>query len=131
MAVELRVLAYGAILLLVHILIAGHFKTKQYGIDWNMGARDEELPPMNPVAGRLARAQANFMETFPIAIVALGGVVLAEKTSEATAMAAWAWLCARALYLPLYWAGVPKVRTLVWMVGTISLLTVLWVLVSA
>ncbi|MEZ5749571.1 MAG: MAPEG family protein [Caenibius sp.] len=131
MAVELRVLAYGAILLLVHILLAGHFKTKQYGIDWNMGARDEELPPMNAVAGRLARAQGNFMETFPIAIVALGGVVLADKTSQVTAMAAWAWLGARVLYLPLYWAGVPRIRTLVWMAGTISLLVVLWLLVSA
>ncbi|MGD9472997.1 MAG: MAPEG family protein [Novosphingobium sp.] len=130
MAVELRVLAYGAILLLVHILLAGHFKTKQYGIGWNMGARDEELPPMNALAGRLARAQANFMETFPIAIVALGGVVLAGKTSQVTAMAAWVWLGARVLYLPLYWAGVPRIRTLVWMAGTISLLAVLWALVS-
>ena len=45
-------------------------------------------------------------------------------------MAAWVWLGARVLYLPLYWAGVPRIRTLVWMAGTISLLAVLWALVS-
>ena len=42
---------------------------------WNVGARDEALPAANPVTGRTMRAQANFHETFPIAIVALLGVV--------------------------------------------------------
>jgi uncharacterized MAPEG superfamily protein len=128
MPIELRVLAYGALLLLVHILVAGHFKTKQYGITWNMGARDEELPPLSPVAGRMVRAQANFMETFPLAIVALAGVVIAGKTSETTAMAAWVWLGARVLYLPVYGAGIPKLRSLIWMAGTIALLVALWAL---
>ena len=70
MAVELKIAAFGAVLLIVHIFAAVHLKTKQYGRAWNVGARDEALPPLNPVAGRLARAQANFQETFPIAIVA-------------------------------------------------------------
>jgi uncharacterized MAPEG superfamily protein len=130
MPIELRVLAYGALLLLVHILVAGHFKTKQYGITWNMGARDEELPPLSPVAGRMVRAQANFMETFPLAIVALAGVVIAGKTSETTAMAAWVWLGARVLYLPVYGAGIPKLRSVIWMAGTIALLVVLWALLA-
>ncbi len=81
MAVELKIAAFGALLLLVHIFAAVHLKTKQYGREWNVGARDEALPPLNPVAGRLARAQANFLETFPIAIVALLGVVIADRTS--------------------------------------------------
>ena len=130
MPVELRVLAYGALLLLVHILLAGHFKTKQYGVKWNMGPRDEEQPPLSPVAGRMVRAQANFMETFPLAIVALAGVVIAQKTSATTAAAAWVWLGARVLYLPLYGAGIPLVRSLVWMAGTGALLVVLWALLA-
>lgn len=128
MRTELTVLALGAVLLLVHILLAGRYKTQQYGTAWNMGARDEDLPPLNPVAGRLARAQGNFQETFPIAIVALMGVVVAGKASDLTAIAAWVWLVARLIYLPLYWAGVPKWRTLVWGVGTLALLVVLGVL---
>jgi len=125
---ELIVLALGAVLLLVHILLAGRYKTQQYGTNWNMGARDEDLPPLNAVAGRLARAQGNFQETFPLAIVALLGVVVAGKASDLTAIAAWVWLVARVIYLPLYWAGVPKWRTLVWGVGTLALLAVLGVL---
>ena len=128
---ELTVLALGAVLLLAHVLIAGRFKTRQYGTKWNMGARDEDLPPLNPVAARLDRARGNFLETFPLAIVALLGVVVAGKASDLTAIAAWVWLAARLAYLPLYWAGVPMVRTLVWGVATLALLVVLAVLLLA
>ena len=109
---ELMILALGAALLLVHIFAAAHAKTRQYGAKWNMGARDEALPELNPLAGRLVRAQANFQETFPIAIVALLGVVVAGRTSASTELGGWIWLGARVLYLPLYAAGVPGVRTL-------------------
>ena len=126
---EILILALAAVLLVVHIQAAIRVKTKQYGIAWNMGARDEAMPQPDPVVGRLERARDNFLETLPIAIIALFGVVVAGKTSEVTAMAAWTWLAARALYLPLYWAGVPKVRTLVWGVGTLAILIVLAVLV--
>ena len=125
MTSELTVLALGAILLLVHVLLAGHFKTKQYGKQWNMGARDESLPPLNDIAGRLDRARANFIETFPIAIVALLGITVAGRNSDLTCVAAWVWLAARVIYLPLYWAGVPGVRTIVWLIATLSLLVLL------
>ena len=126
MAVELLILALGAVLLLVHIFAAVHLKTRQYGSKWNTGARDETLPALNPVAGRLARAQANFLETFPIAIVALIGVVVASRTSQWTAVGGWIWLGARIVYLPLYAAGVPKVRTLTWTISVVGLGMVLW-----
>jgi uncharacterized MAPEG superfamily protein len=128
MPTELLVLGLGAVLLLVHILLAGHYRTRQYGTAWNMGARDEAMPPLDPVPARLLRAQANFLETFPVAIVALIGVVIAGKASGLTAAAAWIWLGARVVYLPLYWSGIPKVRTLVWVVGLAAILTVLGVL---
>ncbi len=124
--IELKVLALGAILLVVHIFAAGHFKTKQYGVEWNMGARDGTLPPLNNVAGRLVRAQANFLETLPIAIIALIGVVVAGRTSGTTALGGWIWLGARVVYLPLYGYGVPKVRTLVYFVSLIGLGMAIW-----
>jgi uncharacterized MAPEG superfamily protein len=84
--IEVTILAFGALLLLVHIFAAANAKTKQYGVSWNMGARDEALPPLDVVPGRLARAQANFLETLPIAIIALLGVVVAGRTNEWTAI---------------------------------------------
>ncbi|SCW45280.1 Uncharacterized conserved protein, MAPEG superfamily [Sphingobium faniae] len=125
MPVELNILAWGAVLLLVHIFAAAHLKTRQYGARWNVGARDETLPPLRPMAGRIVRAQANFQETFPIAIVALIGVVVADRTSEWTTLGGWIWLGARVLYLPLYGLGVPVVRTLVFAVSLAGLAMVL------
>ena len=128
MRAELVVLALGAVLLLIHVLLAGRYRTQQYGTAWNMGARDEDMPPLNAIAGRLDRARGNFLETFPLAIVALVSVVVSGRANEVTAVAAWVWLAARVIYLPLYWAGVPKVRTLVWAIAILALLVVLAVL---
>ena len=130
MPVELKILALGALLLFVHIFIATRFKTAQYGRKWNVGARDEALPPPNAMSGRTMHAQANFLETFPIAIVALLGVVIAGKTSATTALGGWIWLGARVVYLPLYAAGVPVVRTAVWTVSAVGLAMVIWPLLA-
>lgn len=125
MAVEITILALGAVLLFIHIFVATRFKTAQYGRKWNVSARDQTLPEPNPVTGRLMRAQANFQETFPIAIVALLGVVIAGKTSQWTALGGWIWLGARVVYLPLYWAGIPAARTVVWTIALIGLAMVI------
>ncbi|MEA3079276.1 MAG: hypothetical protein QOF05_684 [Sphingomonadales bacterium] len=130
MPIELKILGLGALLLFIHIFTATRFKTAQYGRKWNVGARDEALPPPSPVTGRAIRAQANFQETFPIAIVALLGVVLANRTSQWTALGGWIWLGARVVYLPLYVAGVPVIRTIVWTIGLVGLVMVLWPLLA-
>ena len=125
MPVELKILALGALLLFVHIFTATRFKTAQYGRKWNVGARDEALPEPSPMTGRTTRAQANFLETFPIAIVALLGVVIASKTNASTALGGWIWLGARIVYIPLYAAGVPVVRTICWGVSIVGLAMVI------
>jgi uncharacterized MAPEG superfamily protein len=124
MSSELSALAWGCVLALVHIFVAVRFKTRQYGTRWNVGARDEELPPPQPLVGRLARAQANFFETFPIFAAAVLIVAVAGLADRWTAIGAWLWLGARIVYLPLYALGVPVVRTIVFLVsvGGIALL---------
>ena len=126
MPIELKILALGAVFLLVHIGLAGSLKTKQYGVAWNTGARDEVVPPLNPLAGRLERAQANFQETFPIAIVALLAVVLTGHQDALSATGGWIWLAARVLYLPLYAFGIPKLRSIVFLVSLTGLGMVIW-----
>ena len=130
MPIELKILALGALLLFVHIFVAIRFKTAQYGRKWNVGARDAALPAQNPVTGRTVRAQANFEETFPIAIIALLGVVVAARTSDWTALGGWIWLGSRIVYLPLYAAGIPVIRTIVWTTSMVGLGMVLWPLLA-
>ncbi len=122
---ELTVLGLGCVLALVHIFAAIQLKTKQYGRDWNMGARDGEKPPLNDVAARVARAQANYFETFPIAIALLIAVPLAGHAGTLSAIGAVCWLAARIIYLPLYWTGVKGWRTLAFLASVIGLLMLL------
>jgi uncharacterized MAPEG superfamily protein len=126
MTTELSVLAWGCVLGLVHLFVAVRAKTRQYGTKWNVGARDEELPPPAPVVGRLTRAQANFFETCPIFAAAVLIDAAAGLDTPWTALGALIWLGARILYLPLYAFGVPAVRTGVWMLGMVGIALVLW-----
>ena len=121
---ELVALTWGCILAFVHILAAAQAKTRQYGTKWNVGARDQELPPLNPVAGRLARAQANFLETFPIFIAAVI-LALTIGSTDGTRLGAWLWLGGRVAYLPLYAFGVPVARSLAWAVSLVGIVMVL------
>lgn len=125
MTAELIVLAWGCVLALVHIFVAVRFKTRQYGTKWNVGARDEVLPAPQPIVGRLARAQANFFETFPIFAAAALIVSVAGLEDRWTAVGAWLWLGARIVYLPLYALGVPVVRTIAFLVGVVGIALVL------
>jgi len=124
-------LAWGCVLALVHIVGTAQVRTRQYGTKWNMGARDEELPPPRPIVGRMARAEANFFETFPLMIAAVLIVSAAGLTNENTALGAMLWLAARVVYLPLYALGVPYLRTLVWAVSLAGIVMVLWPALAA
>ena len=125
MNTALTVLAWGCVLGLVHIFASVRVKTRQYGTKWNMGARDEALPPPEPIVGRLARAQANFFETFPIVAAALLIVTVAELSSDWTRVGAIVWLAARIAYLPIYALGIPRIRTLIFLISVVGILMVL------
>ena len=125
MTTELTVLAWGCVLALLHVFAAVQVKTRQYGTSWNLGPRDEELPPARPIVGRLARAQANFFETFPVLIAAVLIVSVAGLNDRWSAIGALLWLGGRALYLPLYAFGVRYLRSLAWAVALAGIVLVL------
>jgi uncharacterized MAPEG superfamily protein len=131
MTTELMVLTWGSILAIVHLFAAVRVKTRQYGTKWNMGPRDEDLPPPEPIVGRLARAQANFFETFPVFAAAVLIVSVAHLTDRWTAIGAWMWLGARIVYLPLYAFGVRGLRSLAWVVALAGIVLVLWPAIMA
>lgn len=125
MTAELTALVWAALLGLIHILAPATARTRQYGMAWNAGPRDAEMPPPTPLAGRLARAQANFFESFPLFAAAVLVIYVADLETETTLLAAWVWLVARVAYLPLYAMGVPYVRGVAWATSVVALLTLL------
>ena len=125
MAVELTCLTWSVLLGLAHILIAGQARTNELGTSWNMSARDGTQPVLSPMTNRLFRAQANFLETFPL----FAAVILITATSQLySTFSHWGailYIAARTTYFPLYAFGVPYFRTIVWMISLIGMLLVL------
>lgn len=125
MPIELTLLGATLILALAQISLAGQFRTRQYGAAWNMGARDEALPPLEPLPGRLLRAQANLFETLPLFIGAVLAATVAGRLGTKTMIGAHLYFWGRLVYVPLYAAGIPVIRTIVWMIATFGLLLVI------
>jgi len=128
MQLEFIMLGATILLALVNIMWAGNVRTKQYGIEWNMGPRDDQMPQLSPLAGRLLRAQANLYETLPLFLAATLGAAAAGHLGWKTQVGTSLYFAGRLIYLPLYAAGVPKVRTGVWMLAMIGLLLTVWAL---
>ena len=80
---------------------------------------------MKPVAGRLDRAQRNFLETFPLFAAAVLIAHVAGRHSWMTEWGAQLYFWGRVVYLPLYAAGVPWVRSAVWVVAALGIVLVL------
>ena len=126
MKLEYIMLGATLALALVNILWAGNARTRQYGTDWNMGARDDDMPPLNPLAGRLLRAQANLYETLPLFIAAVLGAAFLDRLGWKTEVGASVYAIGRLIYLPLYAAGIPKIRTMVFSVSLLGLILCWW-----
>lgn len=121
MTTELTLAAWTLVLAFVQILMFDVARTRQYGSKWNTGARDADMPPLNPVAGRLKRAQDNLFETLPLFLGAVLIAHAADRTGPMTALGAHIYFWARVAYVPLYAFGIPMIRSLVWLVSIVGL----------
>ncbi len=112
----------GVALLLVHITAQVVSVTAERGSAWNAGPRDEGSAPHGRFAGRADRALRNFQETFPaFALLAVMLMVL-QRADGIGLLGAQIWVAARVIYLPLYLAGIPYLRTLAWLASLAGIL---------
>lgn len=90
----------------------------------NLGNRDH-MRPLTVIGQRAARALANMQEALPVFLgLALANMIVAPEAPQAVT-GALVFLVARALYVAIYMAGIPVVRTLVWAVGWVGLVMML------
>ena len=122
MNVELHVLVWSVVVGFVHIVAASHSASLQRGYRWTASSRDEPLPPLQGVAGRLQRALNNYLETFPFFAALVLVAQLVGVHSPLTEWGAFLYIGARVVYLSLYAVGVPLVRSLVWNVAALGML---------
>lgn len=122
MTTELMVLGWTLVLAVVQIFLHAGSRNRETGLKYNAGPRDGGAPPEGPVTGRLRRAKENLYETMPLFAAAVLIAHVAGREGTTTLYAAWAYLIARIVYVPLYALGVPMVRSLVWGVSVLALL---------
>jgi uncharacterized MAPEG superfamily protein len=121
---EITVLGWSVVLLLAQI-IAQALSIYDFGPKYLFGPRDEARKPKLVIAGRLHRALTNLLETYPAFVALALALVVTGKTGGIAATGAWIWLAARVVYVLLYAAGVPVLRTLAWCVSIVGLLMML------
>jgi len=117
----LVLLVLSVVLLVFHISLQGMLATRELGSQWNAGPRDDAREAVGKRAGRAARASANYRETYPGFVALALALAIAGDPSGWGLVGAWLWFVARLVYIPLYLAGIPYIRSLVWLVALIGL----------
>jgi uncharacterized MAPEG superfamily protein len=118
-------LVAAAMLGFAHIILASHAMSLQRGYRWTASARDESAPPASGIAGRLERANSNFIETFGFFAAGIFVVHVTHTEGVATLWAAWTYVAARIAYLIAYASGVFLVRSLIWNVAALAIIVLL------
>ena len=125
MTLELILLALSVVLGFVHIVVASHSASLQRGYRWSASARDDPVEPLHGVAGRLDRALRNFLETFPLFAAVVLTAAAVGRHNALTQWGAQLYFWGRVVYMPLYAAGIPLVRSLVWNIAAAGILLLL------
>ena len=126
---EIQLLGLGVCLVVIQIVLAAQLGNQQYGLKWAASARDQPVPEPGVLLGRVRRALANMLETFPLFVAAVLAVAVVHRFDPWSLIGAHLYVWGRLAYLVLYAAGVPLLRSLVWNVALAGIFMVLWRLI--
>jgi uncharacterized MAPEG superfamily protein len=113
--------AWSAGILVLHVVMQAQFAKDELGTAWHTGPRDTPRKSQGVVAGRMERASRNFRETYPAFVGLALALAVADPQSGWGHAGALLWFAARLVYVPLYLAGIPYVRSMVWLVAMLGL----------
>ncbi|WEN14723.1 MAPEG family protein [Rhodanobacter sp. AS-Z3] len=125
MTTELSMLLWSVVLGLVQIALAATGSVSQRGLSWAAGARDGVAKPLTGIPARLFRACNNFLETFPLFAVAVLLAFVLQRHDSMTLLGAQLYFWGRLAYVPVYAAGIPYLRTLVWAASIVGIVLIL------
>jgi uncharacterized MAPEG superfamily protein len=120
---ELMWLAWAVALTFAQMLVAVSGATLQVGLPTLAGNR-EGLPPCTGWAGRAQRAHHNMLENLVLFAALVLIAVAANKTNATTLLGAQLFFWARLVHAFVYLAGIPWLRTAVWLVSVVGLLLI-------
>ncbi|HEX5476428.1 MAG TPA: MAPEG family protein [Burkholderiales bacterium] len=120
---ELMWLVWAVVLTVVQMLIALAGATLQVGLPMLAGNRDN-MPALTGWVGRAMRAHQNMLENLVLLAALLFVAVVSGRTNDATLAGAQLFFWARLVYAIVYLAGVPWLRTAVWLASMVGLVMI-------
>ena len=133
MATELQYLlsAVGLYLFMIVMQAVAAVFSRKASVAELVGPRDA-LPAngLTPFHGRARRAQANMTEGMVMFVPLVLMAAYLDAFSPTTALGAVLFFYGRLAFAPLYWFGVPWLRTFAWAVSILGIILILWELVT-
>src|SRR5580704_11381246 len=125
MSPELEFLVSSVLFGLAQIIISSHSASFRRGYRWTASSREQNVPPLTGMAGRIERATRNYLETFPFFAAAVLLVLVLDLHNWMTLYGAALYFFGRILYFILYVWGATLMRSLVWNVPTLGIVLIL------
>lgn len=108
----------------VQVFLPATFKFLKLGPATYLGKRDTD-PELTGAALRVERATRNMHENFPpFAALAVAALAMGQGENASAILGAQIFVIGRALYIPLYAAGVPVVRSLAAVAGWVGMIMI-------
>jgi uncharacterized MAPEG superfamily protein len=123
MKLELMLLLWSVALTFAQMLVAVSGATLQVGLPMLAGNR-EPVPVFGGWVGRAQRAHHNMLENLVLFAALVLVAVVSNKTNSTTLLGAQLFFWARLAYAFAYMAGIPYLRTGVWLVSMIGLILI-------
>jgi len=121
MTIELTMILYVVLLLGVQILTQTIAGERSYGVGYGVGARDNKVET-NIYHGRATRALQNLIEAMLLFVPIVLVLHLAGVSNSVTLLATKIFVAARIGFFILYMLGTPWLRTILWAIGTMSII---------
>jgi uncharacterized MAPEG superfamily protein len=113
MTIELQFLIASVILGLLQLIVASHLISCQYGYRWTASDRNEPMPPLRGLAGRVDQATTNFLETFPFFAAVVLTAHLTNNHNALTILGAHLYFWGRLGYVLAAAAGFGLLRSMI------------------
>ena len=119
MTPDLRYVVYSALLTWLMLMVGATLRTRGWtprGLGLSLSNR-EDVPASSAMAGRADRAAANMLENLILFVALVAVAHLAGVTDDKVVLGARIFFWARVAYFLVYLAGIPYLRTTIWLVS--------------
>lgn len=123
MTLDASLLVLAVIIFIVQVMVQGVFSNLEHKPKELLGPRDQLSD--GKLAARAKRANQNMIEALWMFVPLMLVAIALERTNEMTALGGWLFVVGRAVFAPLYWFGVPVLRTLAWVAALAGIVLVL------